>query len=388
MLSGSVAAKFLAMEFWGIEVPAGKPTLCSPGGDVYLHMTQAALGESKSGSGNDRVVIRVKVGDIEVVLGTLSQGKCDQMAMDLIFDTDFSIFHNGSSSIYLSGYKTEASGEEYPSDEDDSEEDEELEPAPSAVALKTNGDVPGGKNAVSAAKTDVVITQEAAVEAGKIAAAQAKKKLEKHVKTPVVAEVDEDDEEDEDDDDDESDDEMATPGEASPFFKDVGSESDEDDESFDGDMEDDDSEEISDDEEDDDEDESDDEDEMQFEVETPTPKSGKKRAASTTPKIAEKKVRMDTPAKPGLGSNGDKKIKATPATPVAPVAKTPEKEQKTPKDKKGQPKTPTMEKAQTPKGTPVSGKKLGDHKCTACDKNFATEIALTQHSAAKHKVKT
>jgi len=46
----------------------------------------------------------------------------------------------------------------------------------------------------------------------------------------------------------------------------------------------------------------------------------------------------------GLGSNGDKKIKATPATPVAPVAKTPEKEQKTPKDKKGQPKTPTMEK--------------------------------------------
>lgn len=27
---------------------------------------------------------------------------------------------------------------------------------------------------------------------------------------------------------------MATPGEASPFFKDVGSESDEDDESFDG----------------------------------------------------------------------------------------------------------------------------------------------------------
>lgn len=66
----------------------------------------------------------------------------------------------------------------------------------------------GGKNAVSAAKTDVVITQEAAVEAGKIAAAQAKKKLEKHVKTPVVAEVDEDDEEDEDDDDDESDDEV------------------------------------------------------------------------------------------------------------------------------------------------------------------------------------
>lgn len=43
----------------------------------------------------------------------------------------------------------------------------------------------------------------------------------------------------------------------------------------------------------------------------------------------------------GLGSNGDKKIKAAPATPVA---KTPEKEQKTPKDKKGQPKTPTMEK--------------------------------------------
>lgn len=78
-------------------------------------MLQAALGESKSGKTNERAVIRVKVDEMEVVLGTLSQGKCDQMSLDLIFDREISLFHNGSSSIYLSGYRTEAAPDEYPS---------------------------------------------------------------------------------------------------------------------------------------------------------------------------------------------------------------------------------------------------------------------------------
>lgn len=47
---------------------------------------------------------------------------------------------------------------------------------------------------------------------------------------------------------------------------------------------------------------------------------------------------------------------------------------------------------QAPKGTPtappptpVSAKKIGDHKCTGCERTFTTESALSQHSAAKHK---
>jgi len=46
---------------------------------------------------------------IEIVLGTLSEGKCDQMHLDLVFDRDFTISHNSkSSSVYICGYRTEA----------------------------------------------------------------------------------------------------------------------------------------------------------------------------------------------------------------------------------------------------------------------------------------
>lgn len=45
----------------------------------------------------------------EIVLGTLSEGKCDQMLLDLVFDRDFTISHNSkSSSVYICGYRTGA----------------------------------------------------------------------------------------------------------------------------------------------------------------------------------------------------------------------------------------------------------------------------------------
>lgn len=75
----------------------------------YL-LWQAALGESKdkSGKGNARVVLKVQVDDSEVVLGTLSEGKCDQMPLDLVFDREFMVSHNSnSSSVYICGYRTE-----------------------------------------------------------------------------------------------------------------------------------------------------------------------------------------------------------------------------------------------------------------------------------------
>ncbi|CAM6058469.1 unnamed protein product [Sphagnum tenellum] len=106
----------------GIEVPAGKPVTCSPGQGMYLHISQAALDEIKNvdettaEKSNKRVVIRAQVGDEkEIVLGTLSYGRCDQMPLDLVFGSDFKISHNSPDcSIYVCGYRTQAPDGEYP----------------------------------------------------------------------------------------------------------------------------------------------------------------------------------------------------------------------------------------------------------------------------------
>jgi hypothetical protein len=103
------------MEFWGIEVPAGKPVTCVPGEGMYLHVSQAALGEGKGKSEGNKAVLSVEVDATKVVLGTLYQGKCDQISLDLVFDRDFVVSHTGSSvSMYLCGYRTEAPQDEYP----------------------------------------------------------------------------------------------------------------------------------------------------------------------------------------------------------------------------------------------------------------------------------
>jgi hypothetical protein len=91
-------------------------------------LLQAALDEIKNADDstaeklNKRVVIRAQVGDEkEIVLGTLSYGRCDQMPLDLVFGRDFKISHNSPDcSIYVCGYRTQApDGELYCSDEED-----------------------------------------------------------------------------------------------------------------------------------------------------------------------------------------------------------------------------------------------------------------------------
>ena len=57
----------------------------------------------------------MKVEDDEIIIGTLSQEKCDQMTVDLIFEDEFVLSHSGSSSVFFCGYRTNAVGEEeYP----------------------------------------------------------------------------------------------------------------------------------------------------------------------------------------------------------------------------------------------------------------------------------
>jgi hypothetical protein len=88
-----------------------------------VQLLQAALDEIKNADEttaeklNKRVVIRAQVGDEkEIVLGTLSYGRCDQMPLDLVFGRDFKISHNSPDcSIYVCGYRTQAPDGEYPS---------------------------------------------------------------------------------------------------------------------------------------------------------------------------------------------------------------------------------------------------------------------------------
>nr|XP_024368865.1 histone deacetylase HDT2-like isoform X3 [Physcomitrium patens] len=323
-----------AMEFWGVEVRAGKPTQCSPGEGMYLHVSQAALGESKAkgGKGSERVVLKVHVDGSDIVLGTLAEGRCDQMPLDLVFDSDFSVSHSSSSSsIFLCGYRTEGP-REYDSEDEDEEEDEEDEDeedagVPVAVPIKANG--------AAAEMLSKVTDKAAAAVANAIA-----KGIEKKVVKKQVIQDDSSDEEDDSEDSDDSDEDM-----------------DEDD-----------------DDDDDDEDDEDDESEEE-ELKIETPKAGKKRPAAEPLKVADKKSKTDSSplqAAAAKGTKGEKQV-----TPSKDAPKTPTDKGAKAKAPKG---TPTA-----PPTTPVSEKKFGQYKCTGCDRTFTTESAMSQHVAAKHK---
>jgi hypothetical protein len=116
---------------------------------------------------------------------------------------------------------------------------------------------------------------------------------------------------------------------------------------------------------------------------------GAKRPAAGLPKVVDKKAKTETPNKPASVVKKAKEA-ATPVakTPKKEVAKTARKEEITPKEKNAKTpsdKTPKGAVGATPTATPASAKKLGEYKCKDCEKNFVTETALTQHSAAKHK---
>ncbi|XP_024368863.1 uncharacterized protein [Physcomitrium patens] len=352
-----------AMEFWGVEVRAGKPTQCSPGEGMYLHVSQAALGESKAkgGKGSERVVLKVHVDGSDIVLGTLAEGRCDQMPLDLVFDSDFSVSHSSSSSsIFLCGYRTEGP-REYDSEDEDEEEDEEDEDeedagVPVAVPIKANG---------AAAEMLSKVTDKAAAAVANAIAKGIEKKV---VKKQVI----QDDSSDEEDDSEDSDDSDEDDGMGHPFVSDLASESDDE-----FDAGDDDSDEDMDEDDDDDDDDEDDEDDEseEEELKIETPKAGKKRPAAEPLKVADKKSKTDSSplqAAAAKGTKGEKQV-----TPSKDAPKTPTDKGAKAKAPKG---TPTA-----PPTTPVSEKKFGQYKCTGCDRTFTTESAMSQHVAAKHK---
>jgi hypothetical protein len=101
------------MEFWGEEVKPGTKVSCKADEGYVIHLSQAALGETKKGSEN--VVVSVKVDDKKLVLGTLSAEKHPQIMCDLIFNSYFELSHSSkTTSVFLCGYKSQIPVFEYP----------------------------------------------------------------------------------------------------------------------------------------------------------------------------------------------------------------------------------------------------------------------------------
>uniref|UniRef100_A0A2C9VYG4 C2H2-type domain-containing protein n=1 Tax=Manihot esculenta TaxID=3983 RepID=A0A2C9VYG4_MANES len=110
------------MEFWGIEVKAGEPVKVTPDPETIIHLSQAALGESKKG--NESVPLFLKIDDKKIVLGTLSPENIPQLPFDLVFEREVELSHNWKSgSVYFCGYKSQLPEEEYPSPEDSEDEE-------------------------------------------------------------------------------------------------------------------------------------------------------------------------------------------------------------------------------------------------------------------------
>ncbi|XP_010535666.1 PREDICTED: histone deacetylase HDT1-like isoform X2 [Tarenaya hassleriana] len=119
------------MEFWGVEVKAGKTLKVKPEEDALIHISQASLGESKDKKGGESVPLFVKVGDQKLVMGTLSQENFPQISCDLVFEKEFELSHNWKNgSVYFIGYKSpNIEGQDEEGFYSDSEESDEEIPA-------------------------------------------------------------------------------------------------------------------------------------------------------------------------------------------------------------------------------------------------------------------
>ncbi|KAF9676272.1 hypothetical protein SADUNF_Sadunf09G0121300 [Salix dunnii] len=111
-----------SMEFWGVEVKAGEPLKVEPKDFCMIHLSQAALGESKKG--RESVPLFVKVNEKKLVLGTLSTENIPQLSFDLVFETEFELSHNWKNgSVFFCGYQVipDDDASDFSSDEEDFE---------------------------------------------------------------------------------------------------------------------------------------------------------------------------------------------------------------------------------------------------------------------------
>ncbi|KQK11124.1 histone deacetylase HDT2 isoform X2 [Brachypodium distachyon] len=123
------------IKFWGVEVKPGQTVSCDGGHDHIIHVSQAALVETKKGSGN--VVVSTKIDDQKVIIGTLSAENHPQILCDLNFQKKFELSHNSeTASVFVCGYQSFMPDE---FDPDSSEDEDEVEAVNNQVINNVGG---------------------------------------------------------------------------------------------------------------------------------------------------------------------------------------------------------------------------------------------------------
>ncbi|XP_010490865.1 PREDICTED: histone deacetylase HDT3 [Camelina sativa] len=126
------------MEFWGVEVKPNAPLRVNPGEDMLVHISQAALGESKNNV-KEPIQLFVKVvGGEKLIIGNLSHDKFPQLSTELVLEKDFDLSHNWKNgSVFFTGYKVDASDPEASDDDDEpAVASDKAEPAVAASGVK------------------------------------------------------------------------------------------------------------------------------------------------------------------------------------------------------------------------------------------------------------
>ncbi|KAF8084921.1 hypothetical protein N665_0693s0012 [Sinapis alba] len=117
------------MEFWGVEVQAGKSLKVKPDFESLIHVSQASLDKGKKG---ETALLYVTVDGKKLVIGTLLRDSIPQISFDLVFEKEFELSHSlESGSVHFVGYKSPNVEEEEVFS--DSEEEEEAAAVPAAV---------------------------------------------------------------------------------------------------------------------------------------------------------------------------------------------------------------------------------------------------------------
>eukprot|EP00879_Flechtneria_rotunda_P003316 GHRR01003542.1.p1 GENE.GHRR01003542.1~~GHRR01003542.1.p1 ORF type:complete len:350 (+),score=126.44 GHRR01003542.1:68-1117(+) len=135
-----------SLEFWSLEIPPGKTVQArisdNPGVAEVVHVTGAALGDNPAAGRHVlKAIHELPDGSKkrEVALGTLENGRTDQVAVDFGMSSSMAFKHTGKSVVFLSGYLTRsfADFEDFDSDDEYDEDESEAEDveAPAAVPL-------------------------------------------------------------------------------------------------------------------------------------------------------------------------------------------------------------------------------------------------------------
>ncbi|XP_010452271.1 PREDICTED: histone deacetylase HDT3 [Camelina sativa] len=126
------------MEFWGVEVKPDGSLRVDPGEDMLVHISQAALGDSKK-KVKEPIQLFVEVGGQKLIIGNLSHGKFPQLSTELVLEKGFELSHNWKNgSVFFTGYKVDASDPEAEdmSDDEPAVGSAKAEPAVAASGVK------------------------------------------------------------------------------------------------------------------------------------------------------------------------------------------------------------------------------------------------------------